>query len=500
MSRMKRISALLLLFASCALPTTSAQAQTTSQIPGNWQQVPVPPLPAFHPQEPTRFVLPNGMIIFLQPDHELPLISGSALVHGGARLEPADKAGLLDIYGDVWRTGGTTARTGDQLDEFLENLAAKVETGNGMDSTSISFDCLKADFDPVFQVFLELLRQPAFREDKIMLAKRQMATGIARRNDDVGEIAAREARFLAYGKQNPYARIPEFATVAAVTRRDLVQWHERYVHPNNIILGIVGDFDPQAMEARLRQAFGSWEKAAVPTSPEVQFREPKPGYYFIPKEDVNQSSIRMVALGTTRRNPDYYAIEVLNELLSGGFGSRLFNTLRSQLGLAYSVGGGIGTTYDHPGIQTFGITTKSATTAESVRALDKELQKLLTSSPPTQDELQRARDAMLNRFIFNFDTPDKVLGEKMRYEFYGYPADFLERYRGGIEKVTVADLSRVAQKYIHPSQFAVLIVGNPGEVSDQLKSLGQVTTIDIAIPPPPNVAPAAGNRPSQSKP
>lgn len=496
MSGARRILTLALVLAMVAAVPALSQEQSNSQVPGSWQQVPVPPLPAFHPQEPTRVALPNGMIIFLQPDHELPLISGTAIIRGGARAEPAPKMGMLDIYGEVWRTGGTTARTGDQLDDFLENLAAKVESDDGMDSTSLSFNCLKADFDPVFQVFLELLHQPAFREDKITLAKRQMDTSIARRNDDVGGIAAREARFLVYGKQNPYARIPEYATVAAVTRQDLLDWHQRYVHPNNIIFGITGDFDPQAMEAKLRDVFGSWEKAAVPAAPEVQFREPKPGYYFIAKDDVNQSEIQMVTLGTHKKNPDYYAIEVLNEVLSGGFASRLFNTIRSKLGLAYSVGGGIGTAYDHPGIQEFAMSTKSATTLESVRALNKELENLETN-PPSREELQRAKDSMLNRFIFNFDTPEKVLGERMRDQFYGYPADWLERYRGGLEKVTVEDVTRVAKKYVRPKQFAVLIVGNSGEIKDQLKSLGQVTTLDISIPPPPGRkdAPTAGSRP-----
>src|SRR5689334_18878175 len=124
----------LLLSLGTAFPALS-QESPTPQVPSTWQQVPIPPLPAFHPQEPTRVELPNGMVIFLQPDHELPLISGTAIVRGGARAEPAAKTGMMDMYGEVWRTGGTPGRTGDQLDEFLENLAAKVETDDGVDST-----------------------------------------------------------------------------------------------------------------------------------------------------------------------------------------------------------------------------------------------------------------------------------------------------------------------------------------------------------------------------
>ena len=158
------------------------------------------------------------MVIFLQEDHELPLIDGVARIRGGSRSVPADKTGLLDIYGEVWRTGGTKTQTGDQLDDFLEIRAAKVETNASADSTTISLSCLKGDFDDVFQVFDDLLRNPEFRADKIDLARRVKHDAISRRNDDPDDIAGRISAKLAYGKDNPYAREPEYATIAAVTR------------------------------------------------------------------------------------------------------------------------------------------------------------------------------------------------------------------------------------------------------------------------------------------
>src|SRR5580700_6100293 len=300
------------------LPTSAAQATS-------WKQITIPPLPAFRPQQPKRIQLSNGMVIFLQEDHELPLIEGSARIRGGSRSEPAGKVGLVDIFGEVWRTGGTKAQTGDQLDDFLEVRAAKVETGGDADSTTISLSCLKGDFDDVFKVFADLLQNPEFRADKVDLAQKQAEDGISRRNDEVGEIAAREAAKLAYGSDNPYARVAEYATVSAVTRQDLIDWHHTYIHPNNIILGISGDFDAAAMEAKLRAAFEAWSKGPELPKDDIQFHPAKPGYYLIPKDDVNQSSIQMVTPGTTRNNPDYYAITVFNEAFGGGFSSRLFN-------------------------------------------------------------------------------------------------------------------------------------------------------------------------------
>ena len=477
---MKRILILLLLIAAATfttLPQAAAQATT-------WQQVPIPPLPAFKPQQPKRIQLSNGMVIFLQEDHELPLIDGTARIRGGSVNEPAGKAGLIDIYGEVWRTGGTKTQTGDQLDDFLEVRAAKVETGGSTDSTTISFSCLKADLDDVFKAFTDVLRNPEFNADKIDIAQKEENDGISRRNDQVGEITHRESVKLAYGPENPYARVPEYSTVAAITRQDLIDWHGKYVHPNNIILGISGDFNSAVMEARLRAAFESWPKGPAVPKNELKYSPAKPGYYLVEKDDVNQSNIHMVGLGTTRDNPDYYAISVFNEAFGGGFSSRLFNDIRTKRGLAYSVGGGVGTNFGHPGILQVAIGTKSQSTIEAIQAAGEDIDNL-KKQPITDDEIQRAKDAILNAFIFRLDSPDKILGERMTYEYYGYPPDWLDKYQAEIKKVTAADVNRVAGKYLHKDQLAVLVVGNTKEFDKPLSSLGSVKEIDITIPPPP---------------
>jgi zinc protease len=474
------------------VPLPRAASQAT-----NWQQIPIAPLPVFHPRQPKRIELSNGMVIFLQEDHELPLIDGSARIRGGSRNEPAGKVGLVDLFGEVWRTGGTKMQTGDQLDDFLEVRAAKVETGGGPDSTSISLSCLKGDFDDVFKVFADLLQNPEFRADKLDLAQKQADDGISRRNDEAGGIAARESTKLAYGADNPYARVPEYSTIAAITRQDLLDWHKTYVHPNRIILGISGDFDAATMEAKLRAAFEAWPKGADLPKEEIQYHPAKPGYYLIPKEDVNQSNIHMVALGTTRNNPDYYAISVFNEAFGGGFSSRLFNDIRTKRGLAYNVGGGVGANFGHPGILQFVVGTKSGTTVESILALDEDIDNL-AKQPITDEEIKQAKDAILNAFIFRLDSPDKVLAERVTYEFYGYPADWLDKYLLEIQKVTASDVNRVAAKYVHRDQLAVLVVGNTKEFDKPLSSLGPVKEIDITIPPPPGAKEDESAKPTAS--
>ncbi len=457
-----------------------AQSPTQAQ---PWKKIPIPPLPEFHPQQPKRIQLANGAIIFLQEDHELPFINGFVEMHGGSRDVPDSKAGLIDLYGEAWRTSGTAAHTGDQLDDILEAKAAKVETGGDIDSTEVSWSSFRGDFDQVFGIATDLLEHPKFNDGKLMLAKQQEATSIVRRNDDPGGIAAREAAKLVYGAKSPYGRVPEIATVMSVTTADLQQFHDRTVMPNNMIIGIEGDFDAKAMEAKLRQAFGSLPKGSPLAPWHGTFPGPQPGVYSVDKADVNQSNIWLVGLGTERSNPDFYALSVMNEVFSGGFGSRLFQNVRTKLGLAYSVDGGYGASYDHPGMFYVVAATKSQSTVEATNAMLAQIRDLKTQ-PFTEEELRSAKDQVLNSFVFHYDSKDKILAEQAKLEFYGYPADFVEKYRDAVEKVSTADLERVAKKYIDPSKLAILVVGNQAQFLTPLSTVGPVHSVDITIPMP----------------
>jgi zinc protease len=335
---------------------------------------------------------------------------------------------------------------------------------------------------------VDLLKNPAFSDEKLKLAKQQAVAGIVRRNDDASGIAQREAARLVYGPDSPYGRQAEIATVMGVTVDDLKAWHAKTVAPNNIIISVEGDFDSAAMEKRLRETFDSLPRGEAWPKPHGEFPGPKPGVYFVNKADVNQSNAWIVGLGTERSNPDYYALRVLNEIFSGGFGSRLFQDVRTKQGLAYSVSGSYGASYDHPGMFYTTASTKSESTVKATQAMLDEIGKLKTE-PFTEAELKSAKDQLLNSFIFHYDSKEKVLAEAVTLEFYGYPADFLAKYRAGIEAVTIADLERVAKKYIDPAKLAVLVVGNESQFGTPLSDLklGPAHPIDITIPMPPGM-------------
>jgi zinc protease len=471
------VSALRVLATALLFITGFAQAQTSQP----WKQIPTPALHAFKPTEPTKIELPNGVTIFLQEDHELPFITGFVRIRGGSRDEPAAKVGLVGIYGDVWRTSGSTALSGDKLDDVLAAKAASIETGGGGAATSLSWSSFATDFDTVFASSLDLLFHPAFQQAKLDLSKSSEVSSILRRNDDAASIAGREAVQIAYGPTNPYGREPEIGTVSAVTLEDLKAWHGRTVVGSNLIVGVIGDFDTKAMEQKLRAAFEPIPAGTRLVTAKIDFTEPKPGIYFANKSDVDQSNIYMVGLGTQEDNPDFYALSVMNEVFSGGFGSRVVQNVRTKLGLAYDVGGSFGAAYDHPGLFVVEAGTKSSSTVPASKAVLDELGRLRTD-PPTDAELRRAKDDLLNSFIFRYDSPAKVLSEQVTLAVYGYPSDFLERYRTGVEKVTAADVARVANKYVQPEKLAIIVVGNTPEITPPLSTLGKVITLDIAIP------------------
>ena len=212
---------------------------------------------------------------------------------------------------------------GDAMDDLLEAKAAHIETNGDDDSTAVSWDSLKGDSDQVFALAMDLLFHPKWNAEKLELAQQQEATGIVRRNDDEDGIAEREAAKLVYGANSPYTRQPELATIGAVKLADLEAWHDRTIK-GKLIVGISGDFDAAAMEAKVRAAFEGLPPVIAEPPRHDEFAGPKPGVYFIQKSDVNQSNVQIVGLGIDRHNPDVPAIVVMDEILSGGFGSRLF--------------------------------------------------------------------------------------------------------------------------------------------------------------------------------
>ncbi len=452
-----------------------------------------PPLNQPQPPVPQRVELDSGMIIYLLEDHELPIVDISVQIRTGAIYEPEDKIGLAAITGAVMRTGGTISKTGDELDEILENLAASVEVGIGGDAGTASMSVLKEDLDTGLAILADVLMNPAFREDKIELEKVQHRSSIARRNDSARSITSREFRKLIHGADSPYARTTEYDTINSITRDDLVAFHAKYFRPNNTILGVLGDFNSEEILGKIRDAFTGWQPAEIdlpekPKVPEDMARR----VGLVTKDDVNQTNIRMGHVGWLRSNEDYPALVVGCQILGIGFSSRLVNSIRVEKGLAYSVGNNYGAGYDVPGVFLIVCATKSESTVTATEAILAEVERM-RAEEVSDEELKQAIDGFMNSSVFDYDSKGEILSRALRYAYYDYPQDFVEQLMAGIRNVTKSDVQRVVAKYMHPDQFTILAVGKASDFDKPLDSFGEVTEIDITIPTPsPEPVPEAG--------
>ncbi|HVV45509.1 MAG TPA: pitrilysin family protein, partial [Bryobacteraceae bacterium] len=489
--------ALLVLLAGCA----ALAAQTAPAPPPSYKDLKYPPLKQIQIPKVEEATLSNGLRIYLLENHELPLVRGLALVRTGNLFDPADKVGLASATGALIRSGGTTTKTGDQLDEELENIAASVESQISESYGSVSFSTLKERTDEVLGVLHDVLTSPAFREDKLDLIKTQMRGGIARRNDDAHGISQREFASLVYGPHTSYGWQIDYATVDNIKREDVVNFYKRYYFPGNIILAVQGDFSAPEMKAKLEKLFSSWnvQQPPGPAFPAVDKSLAQPGIHLVTKTDVTQTSLVLGHLAGELRDKDYPALAVMSDILGGGFQSRLFQKIRTQLGYAYQVSASWDADYDHPGVFEIASSTKSASTTETLKAINAEVERI-RSQEVTAEELESAKQTVVNSFIFNFDTPSKTLNRLLTYRYYGYPDDFIFQYQKAVQQVTRADILRVAKQYLDPAKFVIVAVGNPKDFGTPLSSLGlPVSNLDVSIPQPKRAPARAAAGPPQPK-
>jgi zinc protease len=423
------------------------------------------------------------MRLFLIEDHEVPVISGLARIRTGNLFDPADKVGLATMTGLVMRTGGTREMNGEQLDRKLEDMAASVESSIGESAGEVSFFSLAENSTGVLEAFRDVLTAPVFRMDKVELARAQLRGFVSRRNDDANGILTRTFAGILYGEDTPYGWDMQYEHIDRIARADLQGFYKRYFFPKNVLLAIAGDFDTAKMKEQLEQLFGGWtvQQPPVPEFPEVR-NKPAPGIYLARKNDVTQAFFSIGHLSGKVNDKDYPALTVMADILGGGFSSRLFLEIRTRMGNAYNISADWGAAFDHPGLFKITGSTKSISTVTTVKAIQKEVDRIRTDEV-SDEELHTAKDGAFNRLVFAYDTRKKVLNRTVNYAYFGYPPDFLQQYQKALAAVTRADVLRVAKEYLRPADLTILVVGNPDDIAPSLDSLGSpAREIDMTIP------------------
>lgn len=434
----------------------------------------------FTPPKPERMVLDNGMILYLLEDHELPLFNITTHVRTGAIYEPGEKAGLANLVGNVMRRGGTKTRTPEQMNEDLEFIAASVETQIGRESGSASLSTMKKDIDKGLEVFADVLMNPAFPEDMIRKEKDEILEDIRRENDNPGQIVFREFRKILYKKEHPYSRktIGYEDTIENINRDDMVAFHKKFFHPNNVIMGISGDFDAREIVEKINTVFAEWEKAEIdfPEVPAVE-KEFQRSVNYIYK-DVNQSHVVFGHIGIHRLSKDYFPINIMNFILGGGgFTSRIPSKVRSDEGLAYSAYSAFHTPGDL-GFFFAACQTKSESTVKAINLALDEVRKI-RDELIDDDELELAKDTYINQFIFRFTSSSSIVGQMVEIEYEGLPLDYLETYVDNIKVITKEDIERVAKEYLHPDKIKLLVIGDMKQFDKPLTVFGEVNAIKL---------------------
>jgi zinc protease len=436
-----------------------------------------------------RVVLKNGMVVFIAEDPTLPLVNIGLTFRTGGWLEPPGKEGVAGLTGSQIRRGGTRTLTAEQLDEKLDFLAAQASTSIGDTAGSASLNCLRDNMDEALKVFVEMLKEPRFQEDRLKLAKEQSLQAMKKRNDDTEDIERLEWNVLLYGEQHFTNRFSTQKSIEAITRQDLVAFHKKYVHPANMIAAVSGAFSRPAMIQKLEAAFAGWpgNKPAVPPVP-AEIATARPGVYRIQK-DVPQGRVTVGLPAVKRDDPDVYALEVMNEILGGsGFTSRITRTVRSNEGLAYSAGSALRFGVYYPGAFRAVFQSKSRSVPYATSLVMDEIKKI-REGKVTEEELDTIKKNLIETFPSNFATRAATVAIFAADEYTGREPSYWQTYRDRIRAVTAEEVQRVARKHLTPDKMVVLVVGNLTEIDlgddkhpVKLEAIGPITTLPLRDP------------------
>lgn len=436
------------------------------------------PAPVIKIADPAKFVLPNGMTVLVVENHKLPKITASLSTNRGDILE-GDKAGVIGFMGDMLNEG-TKNLSKEAFDEKVEMMGASVSLNSGGGYVS----ALNRYFEPSLMLMADALRNPAFEKDNFDKLKSQAVTNLKSQEKNAKSISSRVVNAIAYGKNTPRGEFQTIQTTEAVTIDDVKNAYQKYLSPASSILTFVGDITPAQAKEYATKAFGSWTGKKIEIAKNIPV--PNPAKTEIDLIDVPSAVQSEISVGNLINNPysnpDHHALVLANHILGGGAESKLFMNLREKHGFTYGSYSNLGAdryqTMFKAGASVRNDKVDSAV-AEMVREINN-----MREGKITAEELATAKAVYNGLFAMRMENPQTAANYATTILINGLPNDFYRTYLQKINAVTVADIKRVALKYLNSAGTRIVVVGKAATVKDGLSKLGYpVKLYDIYAAP-----------------
>ena len=434
----------------------------------------LPPVP-FNISKAFRTTLDNGLRVVIFENARLPLVSYRLAFNSGDIDDPADAIGLTSATAALL-TEGTEKYSSRELAEKIERLGASLSASASDDFTVISGSALALYSSELLQLIAEITFKPTFPENELDLYRRNMIENLKFQRSQPSYLAGEQTARLVY-QQHPYARVsPTAADIEKLTERMLSSHHDRAFVPNNAIMIVVGDVERDEVLAEIDELFGEWEGRD-----DRRTEHPSPAplgsaqLIIVDRPGSAQANIVLSNLAIKRDDPDYFAVLVMNQVLGAGASSRVFMNLREEKGYTY----GAYTRVDAKRLAgDFEATAevRTAVTGDSLKEFFFELRRI-RDEDVTADELADAKNFLTGVFPIRAETQEGLTNLILTQELYGLPEDYLQTYRENVAAISVDDVRRVANKYIHPDKLAIVIVGDAIEILPQAE--GYATEVEI---------------------
>lgn len=435
-------------------------------------------LPEIQEPKVAKVVLKNGAHLYYMQDPELPVIKIKSYFEFGKLSETPERRGITEFFISAWRSGGYgTVKPGD-VDETLELYAAKMGAEAGDELCSLELTTLKKHADKLLPLYFGIMREPAFDEGRVDVIRKAILNGIKQRNEDPFPVAVREFAQSLYGQNSPYAWLSTPDTINAITQNDLKKFHAEHVAPEHLWMAATSPLPVSEFRTMLEKQFGDWRHEVKKTEKPAPLKKEWQATLEFVEKSSNQSAIVVGHFGEKRFNPDRFKILLANQVLGGAtFGSRLGDRIRTELGLAYGVNSYFDFESDY-GIFQIATRTKSESTVQAVQEIKTILAGMIKEHPVTEEELHLAKERVLNELVFEYDSPYNLVNLELKYDYFGYPKNYLSLFPKKIKEVTLAELRETMPRYFFPDRLKILIVGEKAKISG-IESLGDIRMVPL---------------------